>query len=266
MNQANMKEILDRDLERIIFSEDLKERIRKSSKPRKTFYKSPLRYAAIACLFILVLGTTAAAGYFINNIIKVNGTVLPELDSMQKVEITFPDGIKEENGLYFYDFTDIDAFAESTGLHLLTTELAQNNPYMQGNMETDKASTATIRIKNFIIGDTSHFEYNANEQFYSYMPGMKYKTPITLEAIVILSDEQLEQGLDSEYLGFYEYAESFVSSQGYKVNLIQSANSSADASGIVSGKCAVFVADGIQYALKGSVSTETMKEIINSLQ
>ena len=56
-----------------------------------------------------------------------------------------------------------------------------------------------------------------------------------MEAIVILSDSQLAQGLDSEYLGYYEYDDSLVSSQGYKSNLFQSTTpSNGDSSGTVS--------------------------------
>ena len=266
MKEMNFREIIDKDLENIMFDEDLKNRIRKSFKPRKTIYKSPFKYAVAACLMILVLGSTAAAGYFINNITKVNQAVLPELDPMKKVVMSFPTDIREENGLYFYEFTDVNSFSESTGLHLLTSDLAQNNPYIQGSMETDGSSTATIRINNFITGDTSDFEYNQEEQFYSYTSGVEYKTPITMEAIVILSDEQLAQGLDSEFLGFYEYVESFVSDQGYKVNLVQSTvDPDVDASGIVSEKCAVFVANGVRYTIRGSVSDETIKDVVNSL-
>lgn len=266
MKQIKIKETLDKDLERIVFDDNLRNSIRKEAKLRKKYFRFSFRYVAAACLLVLVLGTTAAAGYFINNITKVNHTVLPELDSMEKIDMVFPDGIREENGLYFYDFTDINSFIKETHLHLLTTDLAQNSPYMLGSLETDKTNAAIIKVENFIIGDTSDFNYNADEKFYSYTPGTEYKTPISMEAIVILSDEQLAQGLDSEYLGYYEYYDSFVSSQGYKVNLIQSTtNYNNDASDIVSEKCAVFVANGIRYTLKGHVSIQTMKQIINSL-
>lgn len=264
MKQINIKETLDKDLERIVFDDNLKDSICKKAKLRKSYYRSPFRYVAVVCLLVLVLGTTAVAGHFITNITKVNHTVLPELDSMEKVDMAIPDGIREENGLYFYDFTDINSFNEETCLHLLTTDLAQNNPYMLGSLETDKTNAAIIKVENFILGDTSDFNYNAEEDFYSFTPGIEYKTPITMEAIAILSDEQLDQGLDSEYLGYYEYSESFVSSQGYKVNLIQS-TANSNASDIVSEKCAVFVANGIRYTLKGHVSTQVMKQIINSL-
>ena len=41
---------------------------------------------------------------------------------------------------------------------------------------------------------------------------------------LILSDEQLENGWDTDYLGMYESIEEFQSAQGYKVNLIQDTN------------------------------------------
>lgn len=265
MKQTKIKERLDNDLEKIIFDESLKDQIRKQEVYRKPVYKSPFKYAVAACLFVLVLSTTVFAAYTINNVTKVNETVLPGLDPMDVVHITFPKNLKEENGLYFSNFTDINNFCETTGLHLLKSEFAEDNPYMIGYFETDKESTATIRVKNYIIGDTSNYHYIADEEFYSYTSGEVYKTPITLQAIIILSEEQLKQGLDSEYLGYYEYVESYISSKGYKVNLIQSTiDDDIDASNIVSEKCAIFVADGVQYTLSGRVSTEEMKKIVNS--
>lgn len=134
-----------------------------------------------------------------------------------------------------------------------------------GYLETDKESAAVIKVENYITGDTSDYSYNTEEEFYSYTPGIEYKTPITLEAILTLSEEQLEQGLDLEYLGYYEYVESFVLSQGYKGNLIQSTiDPNFDGSDIVSEKRAVFVANGIRYTLSGRVSVEEMKKIVDS--
>ena len=40
-----------------------------------------------------------------------------------------------------------------------------NNHYMLGSLETDKINAATIKVVNFIIGDTSEFNYNADEHF-----------------------------------------------------------------------------------------------------
>ena len=41
---------------------------------------------------------------------------------------------------------------------------------------------------------------------------------------MILSDEQLKNGWDTDYLGMYESMEEYQSAQGYKVNLIQDNN------------------------------------------
>lgn len=52
------------------------------------------------------------------------------------------------------------------------------------------------------------------------------------------------------------------SAQGYKVNIIESggeANSKTE-------KCAVLVADGIRYTLRGRVSIDTIKQIVDTLK
>lgn len=50
-----------------------------------------------------------------------------------------------------------------------------------------------------------------------------------------------------------------------EVNLIESTTEDdSSAYSATSEKCAVFVVDGIQYTLKGRVSMDTMKEIIDS--
>ena len=85
---------------------------------------------------------------------------------------------------------------------------------------------------------------------------------------VILSEEQLAIGWNHDYLGAYTFAESYTSPQGYRVNLIEdtTGENAALPDDIVSEKCAVFAADGILYTLTGRVSTETMKEIVASMQ
>ena len=70
---------------------------------------------------------------------------------------------------------------------------------------------------------------------------------------------------NKDYEGMYEYVESYTSSQGYKVNLIQDTTDAENDQYYVSEKCAVFVADGIRYTLKGRTSLETMKEIVDSM-
>ena len=77
---------------------------------------------------------------------------------------------------------------------------------------------------------------------------------------MILSDEQLKNGWDTDYLGMYESMEEYQSAQGYKVNLIQDNNGDEKLNEVVvSEKIAVFVSNGIRYTLKGRVSVDTMK-------
>ena len=150
---------------------------------------------------------------------------------------------------------------------MLDTELSSNNPYMLGHLFSDGKDFCILTVENYILGDTGEYQYLGNEKRYSYTKGAEYCTPITLNVDVVLSDEQLKNGWDMDYLGMYEFVESFKSEQGYQVNLIQSTNGEEKLpEGAVSEKCGVFVADGVRYTLKGRVSVETMKEIINSMK
>ena len=83
---------------------------------------------------------------------------------------------------------------------------------------------------------------------------------------LILSQKQLDQGWDTDYLGFYEYVESYTSKQGYKVNLIQDTTGENESEDYISEKCAVFVADGIRYTLCGRISMAMIKEIVDSME
>ena len=94
-----------------------------------------------------------------------------------------------------------------------------------------------------------------------------YYSPVSLNVDLILSDEQLENGWDTDYLGMYESIEEFQSAQGYKVNLIQDTNGKETADkDVVSEKIAVFVSDGVRYTLKGRVSIDTMKDIVDTMK
>ena len=102
--------------------------------------------------------------------------------------------------------------------------------------------------------------YLEEEDRYEYEHGKTYYSPVSLNIDLILSDEQLKNGWDTDYLGMYESMEKYQSAQGYKVNLIQDNNGDEKLNeGVVSEKIAVFVSDGIRYTLKGRVSVDTMK-------
>lgn len=81
---------------------------------------------------------------------------------------------------------------------------------------------------------------------------------------IIINQEQLDIGWNVDYLGYYKYVESYVSSNGYKVNIIES-TVKGDESGWISKKCAVFVADGICYTVTGRMSIEDIKYIVDTM-
>lgn len=64
----------------------------------------------------------------------------------------------------------------------------------------------------------------------------EYSSPISLTVDIILSDVQLNNGWGTDYLGMYEYVESYTSIQGYKVNLIQD---TADAENVSFGRAGI---------------------------
>ena len=76
----------------------------------------------------------------------------------------------------------------------------------------------------------------------------------------------MDHGWDRDYLGLYEFVESYTSDQGYMVNILQGTVIEEDLENYVPEKVAVFVADGIRYSLKGRVSLDTLKSIINTMK
>lgn len=262
--QEKLRETIDLELCSVKMSDEMKKNV-----SEHVFRRKPQKYYRIAVASLAVLlfsGTTAFAGYSLLNKVHVNQAVLPALDEMQKVTMNEPDMAKDEYGMFEDDFTDYSMLKEKLGISLLDTELATNNPHMLGRLFSDGTDFCILTVENYILGDTGAYQYLENENRYEYTKGAKYTTPITLNVDIALSDEQLKNGWDTDYLGMYEFVENFKSEQGYPVNLIQSTNGSEELpEGAVSEKCAIFVADGVRYTLKGRVSVETMKEIINTM-
>ena len=62
--------------------------------------------------------------------------------------------------------------------------------------------------------------------------------------------------------------ETYTSEQGYTVNLIQDTidEEKVDAENYISENCAVFVAGGVRYTLKGRTSIENMKMIVDTMK
>lgn len=54
---------------------------------------------------------------------------------------------------------------------------------------------------------------------------------MSLKVAIIINQEQLDIGWNVDYLGYYKYVESYVSSNGYKVNIIESTGKGVKAVG-----------------------------------
>lgn len=281
----NMKDMIDRELERMVLSEEMKNRIRERAVPRRR--KGRLKWAAVLAAAVILGGTGTAAGYRMLITHSVNGEVLPALDSMRVVQIHFPTGnpqlrapaeqevsarqdrrlwTQDEYGMFHKDFHNYGEIQEELGIHLLDTELSENNPCMLGNIMTDGKDFAVITVENYILGDTGRYQFLEEENRYSYESGSVFLSPISLTVRLVLSEEQLHQGWDWEYLGMYRFVESYTSAQGYTVNLVARTLENGGPGGGVSEKNAVFAADGIEYSLRGRVSMETMKLIVDMMK
>ena len=281
----NMKDMIDRELERMVLSEEMKNRIRERAVPRRR--KGRLKWAAVLAAAVILGGTGAADGYRMLITHSVNGEVLPALDSMRVVQIHFPTGnpeprvpaeqevsarqdrrlwTQDEYGMFHKDFHNYGEIQEELGIHLLDTELSANNPYMQGHIMTDGSDFAMITVENYILGDTGRYQFLEEENRYAYESGNVFLSPISLTVRLILSEEQLNRGWDWEYLGMYRFAESYTSGQGYRVNLVERTLENGDTGNAVLEKSAVFVADGVEYTLRGRVSMETMKGIVETMK
>ena len=227
--------------------------------------KSTKKLTVILCMmvFAIVFSSTIYAVKLVNEQTKVNELELPELDSM-KVTNQIKNrekGIKPQS-ISRMNYKQIQ---EQLGVSLLNSELSKDDKYMISDVETDNKDYAIIKCDNYILGDTSNYSYN-EEGFYSYDEGKLYKSPISIQADIVLSETQLNNLWTTDYLGMYKFTEQFVSEQGYKVNLIEETIDGIQPQNFVSKKIAVFVADGIRYTLTGRTTVENMKQIVNSMK
>lgn len=234
----------------------------KNNNGRKKSTKK-LTIALCMIVFAIVFSSTIYAVKLVNEQSKVNELELPELDSMKitKQIKNIEKSIKPQS-ISKMNYKQIQ---EQLGVSLLNSELSKDDRYMITDVETDNKDYAIIKCDNYILGDTSNYSYN-EEGFYSFDEGNLYKSPISLQADIILSETQLNNVWTTDYLGMYGFVEQFVSEQGYKVNLIEEKNDGNQPQDFVSKKTAIFVADGIRYTLTGRTTVENMKQIVNSMK
>lgn len=227
--------------------------------------KSTKKLTIVLCMmvFAIVFSSTIYAVKLVNEQSKVNELELPELDPM-KITKQIKNGERniKSQSISRENYKQIQ---ERLGVSLLNSELSKDDRYMITDVETDSKDYAIIKCDNYILGDTSNYSYN-EEGFYSYDEGNLYKSPISLQADIILSETQLNNVWTTDYLGMYGFVEQFVSEQGYKVNLIEEKNDGNQPQNFVSKKIAVFVADGIRYTLTGRTTVDNMKQIVNSMK
>lgn len=213
-------------------------------------------------VFAIVFSSTIYAVKLVNEQSKVNELELPELDSMKITkQIKNREKSIKPQSISRLNYKQIQ---EQLGVSLLNSELSKDDRYMITDVETDNKDYAIIKCDNYILGDTSNYSYN-DEGFYSFDEGNLYKSPISIQADIILSETQLNNVWTTDYLGMYGFVEQFVSEQGYKVNLIEEKND-GNQPDFVSKKTAIFVADGIRYTLTGRTTVENMKQIVNSMK
>ena len=234
----------------------------KNNNGRKKSTKK-LTIALCMVIFAVVFSSTVYAVKLVNEQSKVNELELPELDSMKitKQIKNIEKSIKPQS-ISKINYKQIQ---EQLGVSLLNSELSKDDKYMISDVETDNKDYAIIKCDNYILGDTSNYSYN-EEGFYSFDEGNLYKSPISLQVDIILSETQLNNVWTTDYLGMYGFVEQFVSEQGYKVNLIEEKNDGNQPQDFVSKKTAIFVADGIRYTLTGRTTVENMKQIVNSMK
>lgn len=234
----------------------------KNNNGRKKSTKK-LTIALCMVIFAVVFSSTVYAVKLVNEQSKVNELELPELDSMKitKQIKNIEKSIKPQS-ISKMNYKQIQ---EQLGVSLLNSELSKDDKYMISDVETDNKDYAIIKCDNYILGDTSNYSYN-EEGFYSFDEGNLYKSSISLQADIILSETQLNNVWTTDYLGMYGFVEQFVSEQGYKVNLIEEKNDGNQPQNFVSKKTAIFVADGIRYTLTGRTTVDNMKQIVNSMK
>ena len=169
----------------------------------------------------------------------------------------------DDKGHYLEEYTSYQELCSELGIRLLSPKLAENNPYMLIRRETDNLNWNTIYVNPYILGDVKSVNREFGKERYTWEEGSEFSSPIDMEINIIVSESQLKHGWDKDFLGTYEFVEAYTTIQGYQANIIKDVS----VTGTSRPKyCAVLVADGIRYLLKGQVELETMKEILDSLE
>lgn len=277
----DIKKCIDSGLSGMKLSSDFMQRIEKQGKMKKISRHAAyrMRYSAVAAVLCIVLfGTVAfAAGSLLYSKIKVNQEELPALEPMEVVALQPVEGTVTEYGKIEKTYGSMEELECDLGIKLLDTDFAIDNPYTNIFYNKIGEGYNVIDVHEYILGDLTNIrewdEVNVdstvegNDEWYAWTKGNIYKSPVNLK-IEIISDPA-QQELDTEYMGYSKYIETFTSEQGYTVNVLQDTIEDEQAAALEAytpQTQMVFVANGIRYTLTGRVPMETMKEIVNSMK
>lgn len=278
----NIKKCIDSGLGGMKLSSDFIYQVETRGNSKKMSYNTiyRMRYSAVAAVLCIILfGTVAfAAGTLIYSKIKVNQEDLPDLEPMEVVSLQSVEGTVTEYGDIEKTYGSMEELERDLGIKILGTDFATDNPYTKIFYKKIGDGYNVISIREYILGDLTNFrEWNGvnvdstvegNDEWYAWTQGCIYKSPVNLK-IEIISDPA-QQELDTEYMGYYKYVETFTSEQGYTVNVLQDTIEEEQQTTISEAYTQqtqmVFVADGIRYTLSGRVPVETMKEIVDSMK
>lgn len=217
-------------------------------------YKHTFIAVALICFCLI---SAFAARSLHQSYVLVNSSVIPELTELQIKQISNVQDLKSDQfGLYKY-YENLISLETDLNVDLLSNTYALDNSYAIYQYRTDQRNWHQIKVTAYIVGDAKIIERVDGEDEYLYESGTQFISPIDLEIDIISSQAQYDVGLEKEYLGEYQFIESYQCSNGFIVNLLQS-NASASTPRLT----AIFVSDGIRYTLSGNVSIETMKQII----
>lgn len=286
-----IKNCIDTALSEMNLSPDFINQITQETKNTRRLHRTPrqqqiahapvprLARAAVAVLCIALLGTSAfAAGSLLYSKISVNQQTMPKLEPMKIIPLEPVDAAANEYGQIKKTYPSMKALQDELGVQLLGADLAADNPYIKIFYTKTGDGFNEIDIREYLLGDLSDIrEWNGeeidtategNDEWYVWTQGTIYKRPINLKINILSAPSQQE--LDMEYMGYFQYVETFTSEQGYTVNVLQDTVAEEQLPGLpddfVPQTHMIFVADGIQYTLQGRVPIQTMKDIINTME
>ena len=137
------------------------------------------------------------------------------------------------------------------------------NPYTRVSYQNFGGEYQIVKAKAYLVGDLRDLVWQDEYDYYSWTAGTVYQTPVDL-TLEWVSDEA-QQPFDTDYLGYYAYADTFTSAGGHTVNLLVDTAPGTAGSDLKPECAAVFVADGVRYTLSGHVTQQTMRAIVDSM-